>query len=471
VFNALRVVSGTHFFPRGGSSFVSRALARGLRDQGVDLTLVSGSRNDLEGVSDARSFYGGIDVRPVDFSGALRSPDPMRHSGGPGEGPLQGSFEDRPGAPDRIFAALDDDAYRLQVGAWGRALRAAGAADADVLHLHHLTPLNAAAAIVAPGVPVVAHLHGTELLMLEAIAAGGRWPYGDAWTARLRTWAAGCERIVVAPGNAERAQELLGVDAARLVALPNGFDPDVFRRFDVDRRAVWRRVLVDEPRGWRPGQAPGSVRYDAAAVDALAAGPIVLYVGRFTEVKRLELLLEAFAETRPRMAAPASLVLVGGHPGEWEGEHPAETIERLGLRDVLLAGWHVQAELPELLAASDLLVLASSRESFGQVLVEAMACGVAPLAAASPGPARIVDDGVTGWLFPVDDRDALAAALADAVARPDERARRGRRAAQIARDRYAWPVIAGEVRSVLAAAAGVQPPGPPDASSQRRTVA
>jgi glycosyltransferase involved in cell wall biosynthesis len=467
--SALRVVSGTLFFPRGGSSFVARAIARGLREQGVDLTLVSGSRGDLGGVSDARTFYAGLDVRPVDFSAALRCPDPMGYAGGPGEGPLQGSFEDRPGAPDRIFAALDDAAYQRQVDAWARALADAGAARADVLHLHHLTPLNAAAAIAAPGVPVVGHLHGTELLMLEAIAAGDRWPHGAAWARRLRAWAAACERIVVAPGNAERAVELLGVGAERLVPLPNGFDPGEFGVLDVDRRAVWRRVLVDEPRGWRPGaEEPGSVRYDLADVEALAAGPVVLYVGRFTEVKRLTLLLEAFAEARPRMARPASLVLVGGHPGEWEGEHPADAIERLGLTGVHLAGWHVQSELPELLAAADLLVLASCRESFGQVLVEAMACGVAPVAAASPGPANIVDHGETGWLFPVDDGAALAAALVEAVDGNDERARRARRAEQAARERFAWPAIAADLGEVLAAAAAAQPR---DASSHSRTVA
>jgi glycosyltransferase involved in cell wall biosynthesis len=465
--NALRVVSGTLFFPRGGSSFVARALARGLRAQGADLTLVSGSRTDLGGVSDARAFYDGIDVRPVDFSAALRAPDPMRYAGGPGEGPLQGSFEDRPGAPDRIFAALDDVAYERQVATWARALHAAGAADADVLHLHHLTPLNAAAEAVAPRVPIVGHLHGTELLMLEAIEAGDRWPHGAAWAGRLRGWAGRCARIVVAPGNADRAVELLGVDEQRLVLLPNGFEPSAFRPLGVDRRAVWRRVLVDEPRGWRPGQEPGSVRYTAAEVDALAAAPIILYIGRFTEVKRLTLLLEAFAEARARMATPASMILVGGHPGEWEGEHPAEVIDRLGLAEARLAGWHAQAELPELLSAADVLVLASCRESFGQVLVEAMACGVAPVAAASPGPAHIVDDGDTGWLFDVDDRAGLAAALVEAVDRPDERARRARRAERAAHERFTWPAIAGDLLGVLQDAAG-QARVP---SSQPRTVA
>src|SRR3712207_7498002 len=54
------------------------------------------------------------------------------------------------------------------------------------------------------------------------------------------------------------------------------------------------------------------------------------------------LLLEAFADARQRMAAAASLVLVGGRPGEWEGEHPAETIDRLGASWARLAGWHAQ---------------------------------------------------------------------------------------------------------------------------------
>jgi glycosyltransferase involved in cell wall biosynthesis len=93
---------------------------------------------------------------------------------------------------------------------------------------------------------------------------------------------------------------------------------------------------------------------------------------------------------------------------------------------VLLAGWHDQSELPELLAASDLLVLPSARESFGQVIVEAMACGVPAVAAASLGPAQIIEDGETGWLFGVDDAAALADALVDAIDRPAERARRAR---------------------------------------------
>ena len=48
----------------------------------------------------------------------------------------------------------------------------AGAAEADILYLHHLTPLNEAAARAFPDLPVLGHIHGSELLMLERIAAG-----------------------------------------------------------------------------------------------------------------------------------------------------------------------------------------------------------------------------------------------------------------------------------------------------------
>ena len=447
-------MSGTLFFPRGGSAFVTRALCRALVETGVDLKLLAGSRHDAGGLGDAARFYAGIDLHAVDFTPALGAADPMGVAAAPGTAPLQPSFEDRPGAPDRVFAALDDAAHAHQVDAWARELRAVDAAAADVLYLHHLTPLNAAAERVAPEVPVVGHLHGTELLLLEALAARpDRWPFGPAWAARLCAWAARCRRIVVAPGNQGRAIGLLGLEPDRFVTLPNGFDPLEFQPLKADREAVWRRVLVDRPRGWLPGEEPGSVRYDERVLAALERGPVIVYVGRFTEIKRLPLLLESFAAARARMDTPASLVLVGGHPGEWEGEHPAETIERLGVPDVLLAGWHDQSELPELLAASDLLVLPSARESFGQVIVEAMACGVPAIAAASLGPAQIIDDGETGWLFGIDDATGLVDALVDAVTRPDERRRRARLAEQAALDRFTWPALAERLAEILSDAA------------------
>jgi glycosyltransferase involved in cell wall biosynthesis len=432
------------FFPRGGSSHVTRALATALPDHGWDVTLVSGSR---EGPGDARRFFAGLDVRPVDFTRALAADDPMR-----ADPPMHPSYEDRPEAADRIFAALDDELYERQVTAWSDALERAGAREADVLYLNHLTPLHEAARRVAPEVPVVGHLHGTELLMLEEIADGppAAWTHASEWAERMRRWAAGCTRIVTqSPSQVERAQGLLDIDPGRCVVVPNGFDPERFEAREEPRASLWERHLVREPQGWGPDGEPGSVRYDAADVEPLIDGVVLLYVGRFTAVKRIGVLVRAFARAQREGSARAGLVLLGGHPGEWEGEHPLEAIEAAGARDVFLAGWHDHEALPHFLNASDAIVLPSVREQFGQVLVEGMACGLPAIAVNRHGPAEIVDDGETGWLVEPDDEEALATALRQAIENPEERRRRGANARAAVRTQYAWPSLAGRVANVL----------------------
>jgi glycosyltransferase involved in cell wall biosynthesis len=247
---------------------------------------------------------------------------------------------------------------------------------------------------------------------------------------------------------------LLDVPRERMVPLPNGADVEVFRPREIDRAAFWRSVLVDDPQGWLPGQSPGSARYEPADVARLARGVVLLYVGRFTAVKRVELLVGAFVRAQERFATPAGLVLVGGHPGEWEGEHPAQTVARLGASDVYLAGWRAQEELPSFFAGADAVAIASRREQFGQVVVEGMACGLPPIAARSLGPASIVEDGRTGWLVALDDEAAMAEAIVEAVNEPEERHRRGRLAQAAAVDRFSWPGIAARLASVLAEVAG-----------------
>src|SRR3954447_7605533 len=438
----MRAISALMFFPRGGSAHVARALAHGLPVNGWDVTVVSGSKRS--GHCSAEDIYGDLDVVAVDFDA--------------GDAPMHPSYEDRHGADDVVFATVDDASYEEHVEAWSGALERARAADADVLHLHHLTPIHEAAARVAPDVPVVGHLHGTELLMLERIAQGPpeHWKHAEAWERRMRGWANRCERIfVLAEAQIVRAVELLGVDPERCVVAPNGFEPDCFRPLDVDRRAHWRRFLVDEPRGWRPDGEGGSVRYTAADVEHIADGPVLVCAGRFTEVKRTALVIRAFTRAREQFATPASLVLVGGHPGEWEGEHPADVIAATGARDVFLAGWHDHTELPAFFNACDVMVLGSVREQFGSVLVEAMGCGLPAIAVDRYGPSEIVTDGDTGWLVEPDDEEGLADAMVDAVNQPEDRRRPGAAPRGAARARYAWPALAERVAEVFDDVAGV----------------
>jgi glycosyltransferase involved in cell wall biosynthesis len=448
-----RVVMGLMFYPRGGSAQVTRSLARLLPDHGWDVTLVSSSVTGLGHLGDAQQFFAGLDIRSLDCTAALTAPDPLL-----ADPPLHPSYEDRPGAPDRVFAAVDEATYAHQVRAWARALEAADAASADLLHLHHLTPLNAAAALVAPNVPIVGHLHGTELLMLAAISHGAPegWTHAAAWADGMRHWASACSLIIVpSPTLIPSAQGLLGVSADRFVYLPNGVDAERFGRREVDRQAIWRRLLVDDPRGWAPGEPPGSVRYTHEDLGPFASAPILLYVGRFTALKCLGRLIAAYARARSAFMVPAPLVLVGGFPGEWEDEHPLETIARTGARGVFLAGWHGHDELPGIFAAADVIVLPSAHEPFGQVLVEGMACGLPAIAVNAGGPSDIIEDGCTGWLVPSDDEAALAAALVHAVNDHAERCRRGDAAYSAMRARFGWPARVAQLATIYERIAGV----------------
>src|SRR4051812_9519350 len=104
------------FFPRGGSAHVARALAENLPAHGWDVTILSGSIGG-GALPDPNPFYAGLDVPAVDSAA--------------GDAPMPPSYEDRPDAPDRVFAALDDDEYEQHVHAWAAALEDAGAARFD----------------------------------------------------------------------------------------------------------------------------------------------------------------------------------------------------------------------------------------------------------------------------------------------------------------------------------------------------
>src|SRR5436190_6209826 len=438
----MRVVSGLMFFPRGGSAHVARALARQLPAFGWDVTIVSGSRRG----ADAREFYRGLDTVAVDFDA--------------GDAPMQPSYEDRADAPDKVFARVNDEEYERHVEAWAAALERARADEADVLHLHHLTPIYEAAALVAPDVPVVGHLHGTELLMLEHIADGAPagWEHAQAWWERMRAWAARCERIVVlSPSQLDRVERLLDIDPQQCVVVPNGYDPERFSRRQLDRGAFWRTMLSEQPRGWLPGQAPGSLRYPPELAASLGERTVLICVGRFTEVKRMGLLVRAWELARERFDHPAALVIVGGHDREWEAEHPGVVARELGLDDVFLAGWHEHERLPDFYSAADVSVLASIREQFGLVLVEGMACELPAIAVDRYGPVDIVKPGDTGWLVAADDAAALADAIVAAVGDPAELRRRGALAARDVAERFAWPAIARRLGETLAQAAASLP--------------
>ena len=149
--------------------------------------------------------------------------------------------------------------------------------------------------------------------------------------------------IVISPHQHDEAVRLLDLDPATVHLLPDGVDVERFavrRPDDEERRARWLDWLVRDPQGWdEASRQPGSIRYsEDEVVDAFfdaSTGeprPVLMFVGRFLGFKRVPLLVRAYARARARMAVPAPLVIWGGAPGEWEGEHPHSVATRDGRR-------------------------------------------------------------------------------------------------------------------------------------------
>lgn len=480
---------GLLFFPRGGSAQVTRYLAVALGDAGWSVSLVAGSLGDPGDETHAPTFFDGIELRHVDYTAtfeasaadgsALAAPIPMHPS-----------YEDREGAPDVVLAAVDPGLEAHLAAVWEAPLAAAGASGADVLHLHHLTSQHDAARATWPHVPILAHLHGTEIKLLEAIearralaarlgsslpemprsvASGSlgvrglsaveqelltttrwtQWRHGDHWAARLRQLAVAADHVVaVSPPDRATVIATFGVAPEHVTAIPNGVETDRFHprpSAPGEWRARFRRWLVEDPRGWREGGEPGSIRYGEADLDRLLGedgdGTVLIYVGRFTEAKRVPLLIRSFAIARQRARRRASLLVWGGHPGEHEGEHPVTVAEEVGAEGIYFAGWRGHEDLPEGLAACAALLTPSVNDSFAQTALEAMATGLPVVATSSGGfPSMVNLDPAapTGWLVPPDDLGALVDVLVDVIDDPGEVTARGAAALAHAHAELSW---------------------------------
>ncbi|MCK5438864.1 MAG: glycosyltransferase, partial [Gemmatimonadetes bacterium] len=320
-----RVVMTLAFYPRGGSAQVVRYLGGALETVGHAVTVCCGSLGPHGASSHAAAFFAGLDVQALDFTEAARwfeqGRDPMA-----APVPFHPSFEDRPGVPDRVFASLDDDAYHRQVEVWQSLLERVGLP--DLYHIHHLTHVNDAVAALGDR-PTVVHLHGTELKMLAEIRlrGGERWEHAADWDQRLVRAGRRADRlVVVSPTDRQLAIDLLGVTPSVIEVVPNGVDVDRFapvRLTRSERLALWRRWLVDEPLGWDESGQPGTIRYSDNDIDRFlldpATGellPVLLFVGRFLDIKRVPLLIRAYATAREALGPyPPPLVIWGGYPG------------------------------------------------------------------------------------------------------------------------------------------------------------
>ena len=175
--------------------------------------------------------------------------------------------------------------------------------------------------------------------------------------------------------------------------------------------------------------------------------PAIVAAGRLADAKNYPLLIEAFSALRRTL--PARLFILG--QGDREAQLRAQ-IGALGLDgDVVLCGF--QQNPWKYIARADVFAMSSAYEGFGNVLVEAMACGVPVVATSSPGSREVVRDGHDGLIVERHEPAPLAEALARVLGDAPLRARMAAEALKSAQ-RFALPVVVAEhdrvFREVLA---------------------
>lgn len=167
----------------------------------------------------------------------------------------------------------------------------------------------------------------------------------------------------------------------------------------------------------------------------------VLYVGRLTPDKEIDIILRAFDLLMGRCPG-LKFVLVGGGTEEarvrdWAATHPGVTV----------TGRVPNSETAAYYASADVFATACSKESFGLTSLEAMACGVPVVGPRSGGTAEVVEDGKTGLLFDPGDAESFAACLHKLVSDADLRGRLSAAAVASAQSRT-WAHGAQEMLAV-----------------------
>jgi L-malate glycosyltransferase len=281
----------------------------------------------------------------------------------------------------------------------------------DLVHVHYAVP-NAVSAVLArdivgkEGFKVVTTLHGTDITLV-----GNDPNY-------LATTRYGIERsdavTAVSESLRRQTEEQLGID--RLIeVIPNFIEPE---RYDKAR------------------QGPGARRW------ARGDEAILVHVSNFRPVKRVLDVVKVFE--RVARTVDARLLLAGDGPERAQIEQYCR--EQGSCDRIIFVG--STASIEEVLVGADLFLLPSETESFGLAALEAMSCKVPVIATNVGGLPEVVEDGVTGFLRPVGDVDAMAAAALELLRDPQRRRRFGDEARRQAVARFSEDAVVARYRDL-----------------------
>jgi D-inositol-3-phosphate glycosyltransferase len=295
----------------------------------------------------------------------------------------------------------------------------------DLIHSHYWMSGLAARELKAAWDAPVVHMFHTLGLMKQRVARTSEEAEGEYRLKGERDVLRIADRIIAAtPAELAQLQWLYHADTFKIVVIPPGVDLVRFYPISPDE-----------------------------AKDFIGIPPcerMLLFVGRIEPLKGIDTLLEAIAILRAKQVYMC-LSVIGGEPTENPEDISAEMVrlqdicEQHGLNDlVTFLGKRGQDTLPYYYSAAEAVIVPSHYESFGMVALEAMACGTPVVASEIGGLAFLVQDGVTGYTFPVDDAQALADRLQTLLQDQALHRRMGEEAASFARQ-YGWAEIAARM--------------------------
>lgn len=194
-------------------------------------------------------------------------------------------------------------------------------------------------------------------------------------------------------------------------------------------RGVDRAVFASEKRDLEWRRSIGLADDDVA----------IVFLGRLVMEKGLDVFAETIIQLRKRQIPHKALVIGDGPARQWFEE---------ALPGGIFAGFKTGSDLGQALASGDVFFNPSVTETFGNVTLEAMACGLPVVAAGATGASSLVNDGVTGRLVPlkgkkgaqIPDSSGLAEAIAPYCTDPALRMAHGR-AGEERSCEYSWEAI------------------------------
>ena len=208
----------------------------------------------------------------------------------------------------------------------------------------------------------------------------------------------------------------------------------LLNQHEINHTAIFSRGIDSD--NFHPSKRNGSLRRSLGIEDKTA----LLYVGRISFEKDLDILEESYRNIKAKYGETVSLIITG------EGPYLDKMRETLP-PDTIFTGFKRGNELSELYASSDIFICPSSTETFGNVVLEAMASGLPVIGADSGGVKDIIKHNMNGLKFDARDSDKLGKQITDLIENRSLRLRIAENGMSYAKSR-SWEKIIGELTGI-----------------------